>query len=244
MATIRKVLVNPQRPRPAAKKRFPAQKARRKNPGTLTVLGLLNPQKVSSMKKNSKKRATPRKRIVKRASNPVSVRRIKARPVSRRRNPNGNGIVSKGMDFAKTGIAALVGLVATRQIPQMALGSANTGAMGYGANVATAIVAAALSSKFAGKTVGTAVGIGGALYVANRLITDYLSPVGKVLSLSGLGDAMAAEPGQPSGVRPAHFMSPETYDATGAPMLPPAIERRISAAGAPPAAKLAGLRFQ
>lgn len=234
MATIRKVLVNPyKRRKPAKKKNSPA---RRKNPGTLTVLGLTNPER----KRTMKKKTTPKKRAVKRASNPVSVRKVAKKTTRRRRNPN---VLSKGANFAKQGMAALTGLVLTRQIPQMLLKDSNTGVMGYAANVAVAFAAAALGSKFAGQEIGRAMGIGGAVYVANRILSEKVSPIGKVLSLSGLGDAMAADHSQLSGVHPATFYSPETFDTNGQPAIPDAIERRIAAIGAPPSAKMAGLRF-
>ena len=192
-----------------------------------------------------KKKTTSKKRAPKRVSNPVSIRTAakKRNPARRRRNPNAIG---QGVDFAKAGVAALTGLVLTRQIPQMVLKDSNTGLMGYGANVLVAFAAAALGSKFAGKAIGHAMGIGGAVYVANRIISERISPIGKVLSLSGLGDAMVADHSQLRGVRPGYFASPEVYDAHGNPVIPAAIESRISAMSAPsapPSAKMAGLRY-
>lgn len=194
------------------------------------------------MKKTKKRATNPKAKPRRTKKNPgVSVRKVKT-PHRRRRNP-GNGPLSKGLDFAKTGLAALVGLVLTRQLPQMVLKEKNSGAMGYGANVVTAVASAALASRFAGRQIGAAVGVGGALYVANRILSEQVSPVGKVLSLSGLGDPLAADRRQLAGIRPGYFASPEVYDRNGNAVIPDAIDNRVRAIGAPPAAKMAGLRF-
>jgi hypothetical protein len=74
----------------------------------------------------------------------------------------------------------------------LVLGANNTGFMGYGANLLTALIGAFLLQRFAGKSAGTMFGIGGGVYTVSRILTEQLSPVGKYFSLAGMGDAAAA----------------------------------------------------
>lgn len=91
----------------------------------------------------------------------------------------------------QTGVFALIGLVLTRQLPQMVLGARNSGIIGYVANFAAAMVSSFTASKVAKKKTGQAVMIGGMLYLVNRIISEQFAPVGKVLSLAGLGGKKA-----------------------------------------------------
>lgn len=244
MATVKKLLVNPRRKKTAAKRKSfsakaPAKRTRRKNPPVLVGLG--NPRKGQTMKKKSvRKNAAPKAR---RRKNPVvRVRQIKAKTHRRRRNPN--NFIGTGMSSLKMGLLALIGLVATRQAPQMLLGAKNTGWYGYLANFATMLASSAAASKIVGKPAGQAVAVGGGLYIVNRLLSEQFSPIGKALSLSGLGDAQAATPGQLAGIKSAYFPTPVSYDANGQPVVPQLIDDRIRAAiPATPASKMAGYRM-
>jgi hypothetical protein len=156
---------------------------------------------------------TKKKSTKRRKKNPLfsSSAAPKRRSLRRKRNPS---ILTsdKPLNFMRDGALGLVGLVLTRQAPQMLLKSKNSGIYGYGANVVTTILAAAAAERFVGRGTGAPIAIGGGLYLVNRLLNDYVSPIGKYLSLSGVGDAQAASCGvQGLGViRPEYVHLPAT----------------------------------
>lgn len=209
-------LVNPTAKRAGGRK--PA-KRKQSNPA-LWSLGYLNPQKKGrTMARKTKKRAsTANKPTARRRPNPRKP--MHRRRSARRGNPNMT-MFGTSANFLKLGFFALIGLVVTRQLPQMVLGARNTGAVGYLANIATTILSVMIGNRMAGKDVGQALGVGGGLYTANRFISENLSPVGKVLSLSGVGDAMAL--GSPRGmgtIMPGYFPTPVPTAADGSPIIP------------------------
>ena len=157
----------------------------------------------------------------------------------RRRSRRNPGLLAGGANLLKSGFYALLGLVATRQLPQMVLGARNTGWVGYISNGVTALIAAAIANRTLGPTAGGPVLIGGGLYVVNRVFQEQFSPVGKVLSLSGLGDAMAL-----SGIEPGYFPLPVPTDAAGMPIIPSQIRALPAPSAVIPAgavnAKMAG----
>ena len=195
-----------------------------------------------------RKRNLKRARVLVRKRNPLLVMRRRSR---RRRNPD----VTAPVRMLKTGTLALIGLVATRQLPQMLLGSRNTGIVGYVANAAAALASAAVAKRISDRESAEAVGIGGALYLANRIISEQLTPIGRVLSLQGIGDAQAAGLGNVGRYVPAYWTHPVVTDrATGKPIIPDAIReaareeaqqvlasQRVSP---PPASTLAGIKLQ
>ena len=124
------------------------------------------------------------------------------------------------MDHLKFGAAALVGLAATRQIPQLVLKENNTGWMGYGANLAVATLAGMAVGMW-NKQLGYAVGIGGSLYTVSRILTERVSPIGKYFALAGLGDASASAAGMGE-LEEGYFPVPVVTDAKGNPMIPAA----------------------
>lgn len=96
----------------------------------------------------------------------------------------------KPMDLVIGGVAGLGGAVASRALPQLALGASNTGIMGYAANAVASLVLAWASHAVAGKKIpmiGAWVGLGGFIALAQRVITDQ-TPFGQAVSLSGMGD--------------------------------------------------------
>ncbi len=247
MAVIvkKKRLFNPQKPF-SAKKRRPTvangggakrthQTQTRKNPGQLITLGLVNPQKKRTAMK-SKSRTTTTKKRAPRKSNPLFAK--KAVKKTRRRNPS---TMRKPLDLAKLSLTALVGLVATRQIPQMLLNSKNSGWLGYAANFGTAALAGALVGKFYNKDAGKFVFIGGSIYTASRILTEQFSPIGKYFSLSGVGDAQAAGLGV---IRQGYFPVPVVRDSSGAPMIPQAIVEAARPVVVPTAAMSGLSRYQ
>ena len=158
----------------------------------------------------------------------------------RRRRSSNPSMLSGGFNLLKFGAIALVGLVATRQIPQWVLGTKNQSWVGYAANALTALVLGYAAHKFVGKEAGSAVLIGGGLYTVSRIITEQVSPVGKVLSLTGLGDPMAL-----SGIGPGYFPLPVPLDASGNPIIPAEIRAAVAAsAGSGMRGLEAGSRFR
>ena len=229
MVTMKKIrLANPQKS---------GRGRRRSNPGLLTM-GLVNPQrKRGSMATKTKKRNPPRRHNTshskKRRPNPfmgfgkkaAPRRRRRSNPAMvttrrrRRRNPN---FLTGGVDMLKQGLFALVGLVVTRQVPQMVLQANNTSWMGYAANIITALAVGYFGHSALGPQAGNAMMLGGGLYTANRIINDNFSSVGQYLSLSGMGDPMAMGPARRGmrGIVPGYFPLPVPTDAQNNPIIP------------------------
>lgn len=231
--------------------------ARSKNPiGQLITLGVLNPQKgVSKVKKKTTKKKNHKPA---RKSNPFlgktkpagALKAKRGFKPKRRTNPEGFSI-RKPLDFLKAGLFALIGLVVTRQLPQLLLKEKNTGYVGYAANGIAAGAAAWGTHKFISKPAGVAVGIGGGLYVVNRILQERLSPIGSFLTLAGVGDAAAAP--SVGRLKSAYFAFPTMRDAkTGAVILPPeidaaAVQRSIdarAAAGAGAGGSMSGSKLR
>jgi hypothetical protein len=93
------------------------------------------------------------------------------------------------MDWLSGGAGVLTGVVATRGLPQLVLGSSNTGVMGYFANaVATAVATFAAHLAFPrNKVFSASVLAGGAAALISRVIGDY-SLLGSYSANVGLGD--------------------------------------------------------
>jgi hypothetical protein len=224
-------LVNPHKGRFQKKRRKAGgsavrrKKSRARNPAELLSLGFTNPQKLGDKKTMAKRK---RKAGASRArrSNPFAAHN-KTRRKARRANPSGHRRRSSGRrrhnpsvlagttSILKSGFYALLGLVAARQVPQMVLGARNAGVIGYAANVAVTVIAAMLGSKFLGKEAGAAMGVGGGVYVANRVIQDNFSPVGRVLSISGIGDYTAL-----GDIQNGYFPLPVPTNGSGQPIIP------------------------
>jgi hypothetical protein len=219
---------NPQR---GMKKARPARKAAGKkkrksnNPPGLMTLGfaLGNPQnKEKSMKKRNKtKKAAPKskRKSATKAKNPHRFKPAPARRHKKRSNPN--GVLKTPMDNLKFGAAALVGLAATRQLPQLVMKDANSGWLGYLANLAVATLGG-IGIGMKSKQLGYAFAIGGSLYTVSRVLTEKVSPVGKYFALAGVGDAAAAGMGD---LEEGYFPVPVVTDANNKPMIPEAILR-------------------
>ncbi len=223
-------LVNPHKGRFQKKRRKAGgsakrrKKSRARNPAELLSLGFINPQKLGEKMAKRKRKAGARKT---RRPNPFASHRKVTRRKTRRANPSGHRRRSSGRrrsnpsmlagttSILKSGFYALLGLVAARQVPQMVLGARNAGVIGYAANIAVTVIAAMLGSKFLGKEAGAAMGVGGGVYVANRVIQDNFSPVGKVLSISGIGDYNSL-----GDIQNGYFPLPVPTNASGQPIIP------------------------
>ena len=170
--------------RTSSKKRRPrAQRKHRKtttNPALIT-LGLVNPQRGPMKKKAKKHHKSARK------PNPAFAHFKKAKSKRGHRRRGNPSILTKPVGMAKAAAIAGGSLILTRQLPQLILGAKNTGLLGYATNIATMIAATILAGMAAGKEAGFAAGIGGGLYTLTRFLNEYFSPIGKYLSLSGVG---------------------------------------------------------
>ena len=190
--------------------------AKRKNFGEIVSLslGAANParkRKAKTAMAHTKRRArranrarstTPRRRrrtaVVphRRRSNPVArrVRRHRGNPVthhrrrSYRRNPLG---AAWGSTFTE-GLAILSGLLGSKYVAQMVLGSSNTGFMGYIANLAVGGVGGwAAGSILKKPKLGQSFFVGSVIEVIIRVLEDY-TPAGTFISSMGVGDYFAS----------------------------------------------------
>lgn len=146
------------------------------------LLIMTNPKKHSNRRPKSYKAKNRHRR-----HNPFFSRKGHGqhRSVRRRRNPIAG---FAGADLLKLGLGAAGGAVGTRYLTQVILGDKNTGAMGYGANIAAAIALAWAAAKFAGREVANGVAAGGLAAVILRLWSDKVSG-SSAAALSGfLGD--------------------------------------------------------
>jgi len=224
MAVIvkRKRLFNPQKPA-AGRKRKPTrakQKRAKRNPGALITLGAVNPQRrtMKAQSKSHKKRTSRR---------PNPFLKLKTKRAKRRSNPS---TISKPFDLAKSGAIALLGLIATRQIPQMILQQKNAGWIGYASNFGVAVAAGALAGRFRNREAGKLIFIGGSVYTVSRILTEQFSPIGRYFALSGVGDAQAASLGV---IKDGYFPVPVVLDEAGQPIIPRAIIQAAQPAPAP-----------
>lgn len=220
MPTAKQIrLINPER----KKKRAPRPK-RGKNPGHLIALGLLPATNPNRRSNNVSKKKAPKKKN-KRAGNPVVALKSGAKhhkPPKRKRNPEKRSLLKQPLGMIKLGLVALLGMLATRQVPELILRDKNKGVWGYLANFATAFAGAIGAGAAAGREVGAAAGIGGTLYVIQRILTEQFSPIGKVLALSGLGDATAS--GSLGRYKDEYFPVPIIRDKNGQPIIPKEID--------------------
>ncbi len=107
----------------------------------------------------------------------------------RRRGSRSNpGPIGNPKTWLVGGAGVLAGVFVTRGLPQLVLGSSNTGPMGYAANAATAAVAGYATHMLTkNPTLTAGVVAGGFAALLARIISDY-TPYGKILSLNGWGD--------------------------------------------------------
>lgn len=121
--------------------------------------------------------------------------RVMHRSRSRRRNPSAIGSPQQWL-FGGAGV--LAGFVSSAAIPQMILGTGNTGATGYAVTAAAAIGLGFLSHFLLPRQQAVTVGVvsGGIANLIRRIINDQ-TPFGSFLSMSGMGDYMVANWGPP-----------------------------------------------
>lgn len=152
-------------------------------------------------------------------------RRKKSNPAmmhhpKRRRNPGGlAATIGSPKELLVGSVAGLASAVATGQIPQMVLGSNNTGIEGYGANFVTALLATWVAGSFAGPAAGRGALIGGMVIILDRVLTENVSPLGPYLQLSGVGDATAYS--KLGTIRQGFYTHPNLQNPDGSMYIPP-----------------------
>ncbi len=171
---------------PRTKKRVAKKHRRRSNPMEIISWGVGNPAPKRSKKKG---KSMARRKTTKRAVARHTGARHSKKQMTRRRRRSNPGNLGSMKDWVVGGAGVLAGVVVTRAVPQMVLGTSNAGPTGYLANVVTAVGAGWLSHMmFPQNRILTATVIaGGFATVISRIIADK-TPFGAQLSLSGLGD--------------------------------------------------------
>lgn len=240
------LLFNPARK--AAGKPKSGARRRRANPGALIAIGPLNPTRSTTVKKKKQKKYASKQRAkgLSRRNPDFPVFASKKRQA--RHNPDLTAILKKPVDVLTHGLYATGGLLMTRQVPQLVLGSRNVGLIGYGANIIVALIAGAAAGAAFGPAAGASVMIGGGLYTVSRALTEQ-TPIGKHLVLSGAGDPIAC--GNLGALVPGYFAHPAVINrATGEPEIPEAIVRAVlrqipvaAPAAATASTSLTGARF-
>lgn len=91
-------------------------------------------------------------------------------------------------ELFKLGIGAAGGAIGTRYLTQAVLGDKNTGAMGYGANLAAAIALAWAAAKFAGADIAKGVAAGGISALIMRLWSEKVAGTSPAALSGYLGD--------------------------------------------------------
>lgn len=114
----------------------------------------------------------------------------------RTRRSNPAGIPLK--DFGMGSVGGVVGFGGSALIPQLILGSGNTGATGYAVTAAAAIGLAIISHMLfpLQRAVTFGVAIGGGVNLLRRVISDQ-TPFGQYVAGTGMGDYMVANWGPP-----------------------------------------------
>ena len=195
----------------ARKKRANSSHRRRtkRNPELVSFL-LGNPaQRRTGMARSRKKT----RRAASHRSNAGTRRRRVTKAVTHRRRRVGNPGGMPLKDFMWGGIGGLAGFVGSAAIPQLLMSTSNTGVTGYAMTAAATIGLTLLAHMFVkNKAVTFGVGIGGAMNLLRRVITDQ-TPFGSYLTNAGMGDYMVANWGPPrmqNGLQSAMAEAPGT----------------------------------
>lgn len=151
-------------------------------------------KKATKKKKNpgKHKKASVRPIVVK--FNPGGHAKPKHKP-KHKKNPigrpglNSRWVLNTATVMATSAALAYGGMLATREIPQMLLGSGNTGNKGLLANIGAGLGITALAAIISPRS-AIAVGTGAALGIAQRYMSERLMPVAAVANseTAGIGD--------------------------------------------------------
>jgi hypothetical protein len=177
------------------------RRTRRANPGGIVEVAL-NPaprrrKKVAATRKRRRKSHSRRRSNVRHRRNPAPMthrrrrrstghRRNRRRSV--RRNPSMGGVSNLIVQAAY----AVGGAVGSKYLTQMVLGAANTGYVGYAANLAASFVGGKLVGMFTrNKAAENSVILGGVIMTLVRFLSDQ-TPLGETLKTAGFGDYEAS----------------------------------------------------
>lgn len=158
------------------------RRSRVRNIGVIDIVAA-NPRKRRRNYRRSHSRSNRRRnhRAMSRR-NPFAFRRRHHRS---HRNPEIAGFtVTQLMQLAAGGA---VGVLGTKYVTQLALGSNNQGVVGYAGSAAVAIALAWAASKFAGREVATGVVVGGLSAIIVQVFQDNVG-TSSMSGLRGLGD--------------------------------------------------------
>ena len=108
------------------------------------------------------------------------------------------GAIGNPKTWVMGGAGALAGFVGSAALPQLVLGSGNTGVAGYAATAAAAVGLGLLSHFLLPRQMAVTAGVvaGGFGNLLRRVITDQ-TPFGSYVSGMGMGDYMVANWGPP-----------------------------------------------
>ena len=139
-----------------------------------------------------------------------------------RRNPS-MGAIGSPKTWLMGGAGALAGFLGSAAIPQLVLGSGNTGATGYAVTAGAAIGMGLLSHFLLPRQQAVTFGVvaGGFANLLRRVISDQ-TPFGSYLSNTGMGDYMVANWGPPrmvNGLQSAMAEAPGTAWSGGGGMI-------------------------
>jgi hypothetical protein len=159
---------------------------RRKNPTPMILSWAAgNPAK----RRSTVAKSTKRKKVYATAKRSNAGRRRPAKKVVHHRPRRNPGSLGRPLDWLQGGAGVIAGVVGTRALPQLLLGSSNTSYTGYAANAVAAVGLGWLTNMLfpRNSVLVTAVIAGGFAGLLSRIIADQ-TPFGAQLSLTGLGD--------------------------------------------------------
>ena len=120
--------------------------------------------------------------------NPIFGKRRRSMSFRRRRHSSRNPAIAgfNSTELIKLALGAGAGVVGSKYLTQLALGSNNAGAMGYAGQAVATLVLGWVANKFVGKDAATGVVAGGLGALALRIFQEQVSSTST--SMSGLGD--------------------------------------------------------
>lgn len=171
-----------------------AKAKRRTNPGA--IYALVNPAT-----KGHKKVATHKRKHTSKRRHSVAGKQRNPGRVHHRRNP---GMLGGPKEWLSLGGGAVVGGLGATSLPQMILGTSNTGAMGYVGTVAATGILAFLGNMAFKTNKALVMGIiaGGTGALIRRIIGDYSLAgqyTAQITGMQGMGDYLASD-----------FLTPQT----------------------------------